>query len=90
LSESVECWDKGKYSGWCFHDCRLTLPIYMSHVFTTMQTAAIVRVVFIKTTKKWSVIDDAKEFLNDFLNTVWQEANAIEEFNELSSEIEQN
>ncbi len=62
----------------------------MSHVFTTMQTAAIVRVVFIKTTKKWSVIDDAKEFLNDFLNTVWQEANAIEEFNELSSEIEQN
>ena len=62
----------------------------MSHVFTTMQTAAIVRVVFIKTTKKWSVIDDDKEFLNDFLNTVWQEAYAIEESNELSSEIEQN
>jgi hypothetical protein len=49
-----------------------------------MQNAAIVRVLSIKTTKKWYVIDDVKEFLNDFLNTVWQEANAIEESNELS------
>ena len=48
--EHVECHEDGE--GWCFNKCAFTTPVFITHVLTTMQTAGIVRAVFIKTTKK--------------------------------------
>lgn len=47
----LQCRENGK--GWCLTKCAFTTPVYMTHVLTTMQTAGIVRAVFIKTTKKF-------------------------------------
>lgn len=52
MGEEITCHPEGE--GWCFHTCLLTTPIYMTHVLTTMQTAATARSVFIKTTKKYN------------------------------------
>jgi hypothetical protein len=50
--------------GWCFKKCIFQIPVFMTHVFTTMQTAGIVRAVFVKTTKQVTVEEgqvDVKE-----------------------------
>jgi hypothetical protein len=61
----------------------LTTPIYMTHVFTTMQTAAIVRCVFIKTTKKFEKTHEYKRDLNELITDLkhvfWESEHPLDE-----------
>lgn len=78
----VTCHENGE--GWCFETCLLTTPIYMTHVLTTMQTAAMVRSVFIKTTKKVTaenLKDDVVKFRKELYNAVWEKENAADHHN---------
>lgn len=62
-------------------DCKLTTPIFITHVLTTMQTAAMVRSVFIKTTKKATSEEmkrSAKQFGSDVYRAIWEKEEAPE------------
>ena len=56
--KAVICSDDG--SRWIFCDCKLVAPMYVVHVVATMQTGAIARGVFIKTTKKTTLSHEFK------------------------------
>ena len=47
---TISCQANGR--GWCFHHCKLQIPVFFFHVLTTMQTASITKRVFVKTAKK--------------------------------------
>ena len=49
---AISCTDDG--ITWKFTRCSWVTPMYVIHVFVTMQTAAIPRAVFVKTAKKTS------------------------------------
>jgi hypothetical protein len=73
----IQCGLEGM--GWCFTSCWLTTPIYMTHVLTTMQTAAIVRAVFIKTTKKATMEEtkaELKAFGKELYHMTWVKEDA--------------
>lgn len=56
----------------------------MTHVLTTMQTAAMARSVFIKTTKKVTaenLKDDVVKFRKELYNAVWEKENAADHHN---------
>ena len=65
----VSCKPDGK--GWIFCSCLLTTPMFIVHVFNTMQTAAIVRAVFIKTTKKTTTAQDYRHFVEELKHIAW-------------------
>lgn len=65
--------------GWCFTKCSYTLPIYFTHVFTTMQTAAIVRAVFIKSIKG-SFTESQKKLWRNFQHMMEEAESADEQY----------
>jgi hypothetical protein len=67
---AVSCTEDNR--SWCFTKCSLATPVFITHVFTTMQTAAIVKIVFIKTTKKFTYTQ-AFEALGDDLRLAAQD-----------------
>lgn len=78
VPDGVECNLDG--SGWCFVTCWLNIPIFVTHIFTTMQTCAIIRTVFIKTSKnKYTCAvmkEDLKHLWGDIYETFWESDNA--------------
>lgn len=46
-------------------------PIYLVHALVTMQTALIVRVVFIKSVKQTTVLQEFKEFVLEIIHLIW-------------------
>jgi len=67
----LQCRENDK--GWCFTSCAFTTPVFMTHVLTTMQTAGIVRAVFIKTTKKYAegMQEEAKQDLKKTFKSIF-------------------
>jgi len=94
VSNGVGCMEGGH--GWCFYTCWLNIPIFVTHIFTTMQTCAIIRMVFINTSKNRFTCavmkDDWLHLWGDIYESFWESDNAIphyvhpEELKEIDAE----
>jgi len=78
MPDAIGCSENGE--GWCFKTCWLNIPIFVTHILTTMQTCAVVRMVFIKTSKnKYTCAimkEDAAHLWGDIYETFWESDNA--------------
>lgn len=78
LEDQVGCSSTG--DGWCFRTCWLNIPIFVTHILTTMQTCAVIRMVFIKTSKNVYTCaimkEDAIHLWGDIYETFWESDNA--------------
>lgn len=62
--------------------------MFIVHVFTTMQTAAMVRVVFIKTTKKTTMAQEYRMFYDELKHIAWQNRVSLKNAHDLSSDFD--
>jgi len=63
--------------------------MFIVHVFTTMQTAAIVRAVFIKTTKKTTMAQEYRHFIEELKHVAWQNKLAVKNPHDISSDYDE-
>lgn len=73
---AITCTDDGVT--WLFKKCKWVAPMYFIHVFVTMQTAVIPRVIFIKTAKKTTLNHEFKGVRQEVKRMFWAR-NALNE-----------